>query len=386
MSLPQLSNFQIEQGNDDNPSFGGCFSRDNLPTPLAQKYYIVNLDSQSGPGSHWCLLDNRRSDECMWCDSFGFPPPQEVLEKMNATHKNLVYNDVDVQAIGSEACGWWSEYFADKLGEGHSFRQVVGFAEKQPNPDAYLKTVYQEPIAGHPFEFKKKEFLQSQLSQGGGVFDFVNNRLHFKPRKHATKRFKNFLGATGNQKVVKMEVGRTPVVGAVQSFLNTISLGGYEKKKKKLNYQNVFHNYLIITLANGDKYRIEKNHVIEASLVKSNTSHKYDELLYDIPVDEKVTVNSLIQNAEKDNEKFWQYNPRDNNCQIFVRDLIHKSHLEPDDEDTKHIIKPQDGNQLIESLPKPLQSLPNKITHLAAVGDRVIHGDGIPKPKRRRVK
>jgi hypothetical protein len=384
-SLPPLSNFQIEKGNEHNPSFGGCFSRDNLPLHLDSKYYIVNLDSQSGPGTHWCLLDNRRPHECIYCDSFGFPPPQEVAEKMQATGKhNLVYNDVDVQALGSEACGWWAEYFADKLGEGHDFRQVVGFAEKQPDPDAYLREVYEAPKKGEPFQFKKRSFLQHQLEEGTGIFSFVKNRIHFKPRQHATKRFKNFLDKNGQQAITKIEVGRQPVVGAVQKVLNVLSLGQYEKQKKKLNYDNVYHNYLVITLQIGYKYRIERNHVIEATPVKSVPSHKYDELLYDVPIHSEVKLNSLVANAEKGNNKFWQYDPVDNNCQRFVNDMIYKNHLEPTDPEVMKVLQPQDGKKLLSTLPSPLQAVPRTITDIAAVGDRVIHGDGLEGPPLKR--
>ena len=384
-SLPALTNFQIEKGNEHVSSFGGCFSRDNLPLRLSNKYYIVNLDSESGPGTHWCLLDNRRPDECIWCDSFGYPPPQEVAEKMHATgKKDLVYNDVDVQSLGSDDCGWWSEFFADKLGEGLSFRYVVGFAEKQPDPDAYLSDVYEMPVPGEPFQFKKKEFLKHQLAVGKGLFNFIGNRLHFQPRKHATKRFKTFLDKNGMQDVVKVEVGRTPVVGAVQKVLNVLSLGQYEKQKRKLNYDNVYHNYLVLTLKNGDKYRVEKNHVIEATPVHSQPSQQYDEMLYDIPIDKELKLNSLVTNAEKGNNKFWQYDPADNNCQIFVRDMIHKSELQPKQEsEVNRIIQPQNGKKLIGSLPKPLQHIPKAITTLAAIGDRVVHGDGLQPPSKK---
>lgn len=380
-SLPQLSNFQIEEGNAHAASFGGCFSRDNLPLHLANKYYIVNLDSERGPGTHWCLLDNRRPNECIWCDSFGFPPPQAVAQRMQSTQKNnLVYNDVDVQSLGSEACGWWSEYFADQLGEGHDFRQVVGFAEKHPNPDQYLSEVYEKPKRGEPFQFKKREFLKHQLEVGNGLFQFVKDRLHFKPRKHATKRFQDFLDRTGKEDIVKIEVGRQPVVGAVQSVLNVLSLGEYAKKKRKLQYDDVYHNYLILTLKNGDKYRVEKNHVIEATPIKGNTSHKHDETLYEIPVSTNLNVHSLISNAEKGNDKFWQYDPATNNCQVFVNDLIQKSELQPQNQEVANILKPQEGQQLIESLPTVLQGIPKAVTTLAGVGDRILHGDGLVHP------
>lgn len=385
MPLPELSNVQIEQGNDQDQTFGGCFSRDDLPSHLDSKYYIVNLDSKTGAGTHWTLLDNRRAGECIYCDSYGMPPPEEVAEAMRKTGKpRLLYNDADVQALGSQACGWWSEYFAEELADGKDFRKVVSFAQDQPDPDKYLESVYIKPKAGQPFQFNKRKFLQSHLSTGGGLFDFVKNRIHFRPRKHATKRFAQFLQSEGDKDIQKIQVGRMPVQSGVQKALNVLSLGGYERAKKRLKYNDVYHNFLVVTLKDGKQFRIERNHVVEARSYSPQSKKGHEALLYDVPVTHAVNLNTLIQNAEKNNTKFWRYDPASNNCQAFVRDLVDKNALTPQDPQVAQVLKPQDGQALIKSLPGPLQSVPKLITDAAAVGDRIMHGDGVKQGRKRK--
>lgn len=387
MSLPELSNIQIQKGNDHDDTFGGCYSRNGLPKHLEAKYYIVNLDSKRGPGTHWVLLDNRRTHECIYCDSYGQPPPEEVATAMQQTGKaNLVFSDVDVQALGSQQCGWWAEYFADELADGADLKRVVAFASHHPNPDKYLATVYEKPQPGQPFQFKKQKFIEHQLTKGGGIFDAVKNRLHFKPRKHATKRFTQVLAEEGQNQIVSIQVGQEPVNNLVQKSLNVLSFGEYGKLKKKLHYDDIYHNFMVLTLADGKQFRLEKNHIVEITPYKPIVKKGYEKILYDIPVstDQDITLESLVQNAESGNEKFWLYDPATNNCQYFVRDLIQKSSLTPKDPEILKVIEPQKSVDVMSTLPKVLQSIPRAVTDLAAVGDRLIHGDGVGRKRKRK--
>jgi hypothetical protein len=47
--------------------------------------YIINLQSTyQGNGSHWCCLVVEK-DEAFWHDSFGSPPPIEVIQACKKT-------------------------------------------------------------------------------------------------------------------------------------------------------------------------------------------------------------------------------------------------------------------------------------------------------------
>lgn len=142
MSLKELSNYQINQFENSSPHFGGCYSRDVLP-PIRNRFYIINLDSNSGPGTHWVLLYNCDPHTSYYFDSYGMPPPQEIVEAMKHSNKKRVFNDVDLQALGSDACGWWCMYIANALDEGQNFVTTIKNAAKQkPSPDKYLAQVF----------------------------------------------------------------------------------------------------------------------------------------------------------------------------------------------------------------------------------------------------
>lgn len=48
------------------------FARDDLPTPMSNSYYIINLDDGVGVGTHWVARYVRGGGKSMWFfDSFG---------------------------------------------------------------------------------------------------------------------------------------------------------------------------------------------------------------------------------------------------------------------------------------------------------------------------
>lgn len=74
----------------------GCFVPDEL-TELKKGNYIINLNGQS----HWTglIVD----DPCCYFDSFGFPPNEQLIDKM----KDYVYNPYNIQALPSSSCGFY---------------------------------------------------------------------------------------------------------------------------------------------------------------------------------------------------------------------------------------------------------------------------------------
>ena len=103
---------------------GGVFSRDNLPTHPENKFYIINLDDQSGGGTHWVMLYNV-GDNCIYFDSFGVDPPEEVLDKMRKTCKKMIMNSYRIQHLKSINCGFFCMYVIDGLLEGRDFINLL---------------------------------------------------------------------------------------------------------------------------------------------------------------------------------------------------------------------------------------------------------------------
>jgi hypothetical protein len=76
---------------------------------------IINLmRSDYGNGSHWVGL--HIGDKAIYFDSFGFPPPMEVIEYVRRLgYKRVYYNDVQYQHIDDGYCGQWVLYFLSQL-------------------------------------------------------------------------------------------------------------------------------------------------------------------------------------------------------------------------------------------------------------------------------
>lgn len=110
------------------PGFGGCYMRDDLPSTLPPNTgFIVNLDVSSGPGTHWTAIMNvppktNASPHVCYYDSFGLPPPEELIDK----YGRMYYNTSDHQPILSAACGWYCMYILNEcLDNKQSFLNAV---------------------------------------------------------------------------------------------------------------------------------------------------------------------------------------------------------------------------------------------------------------------
>ena len=371
MSLPELSNFDLIEANKNDSSFGGCFSRNDLPNSLDAKYYIINMDSKSGPGTHWVLVDNRRSNECIYFDSYGMPPPEEVLQRMTKTGKSLVYNDADLQELGSEQCGWWCEYVAEELAKGENFRKVVSFAQSQPHPDKYLQKVFNKSKL--PYKFNMDYFFKQQKKYGTGIFDVIKNRLHFQPSKWPTKRFDLFLKENGDKTIVSIKVGKQPIQTFTTKVLNWMSMGKFNKVKDELKYKDVYHNFLIVKLEDGKKWLIERKHVV---LAKPYVNKMDESKMIWIPIPCDLTLSELIDNASKNDANFWKYDPETSNCQTFVQDIVRKNRIQVPHE-LQEEIEPQNSTKLLSTLPKGMKKIPKLVSNIASVGDRIVFGDGV---------
>ena len=88
--------------------YAGVFPIDLLPDVLKpQQVYILNLDTSKEEGSHWvCLQTIGAPDTITYFDSFGSPPPLEIIPKLLRNGKNIVYSDIAVQSILSQYCGY----------------------------------------------------------------------------------------------------------------------------------------------------------------------------------------------------------------------------------------------------------------------------------------
>lgn len=198
-------------------------------------------------------------------------------------------------------------------------------------------------------------------------------------RKRAPPKVRQFVARNGKDKIITLEVGRTPIAKPVTGFLNTISLGKYSKKKKELGYDNVYHTFLVATLESGKKVKIEKNSQVEITDYKPGTGE-----LRHIPLKEPVPVSKFLEKGEEyfklsdadvsRGQNFWKYDKRTNNCQYFVDDLIRGNATEiAEAPEVSEPFRKQDAEELSKSLPDVSDSILNFKQRL----DHAVSGDGL---------
>jgi hypothetical protein len=192
------------------------------------------------------------------------------------------------------------------------------------------------------------------------------------PRTAASTRFKSFLDANAGKKVVSVQLGRKPIVPVIHKALDAISFGAFSRRQKQLNYDKVYHNYLLVTLDDGKTYKMEKNETILHTPAKASD---FKNQMWDIPLKGKaLNLKDMVATASAGNEsRFYKYRANSDNCQRFTRDMIEKNGLLP--EDNSDAMSVQDAKSLVSAVPFG-ETVTNAITDAASVADRAIHGDG----------
>ena len=79
---------------------------------------------------------------------------------------------------------------------------------------------------------REKAKQKAKQTNGKGIINNIKGRLTLTPRNGPSPQFRQFLAKEGNDKIKNIYIARAPVQSGIQSFLNGISLGGFNKVKK----------------------------------------------------------------------------------------------------------------------------------------------------------
>lgn len=120
------TNFDLARMMKRHKNFHGCFMRDELPSTLHQGGYILNLDTSKGHieaghvvyGSHWVGIYVFPDRTLYWFDSYGFGPPQPLLDKWRSHFRELYSNTAILQKFGQCNCGSLSVQFLKHAEKG----------------------------------------------------------------------------------------------------------------------------------------------------------------------------------------------------------------------------------------------------------------------------
>lgn len=141
----------------------------------------------------------------------------------------------------------------------------------------------------------------------------------------------SFLQKYGHYKVIRLQLCRQPVIGAIREVMNALSFGRLKHELSVRGIDDILHLWCNVEITDGTNIRrflIEKNETVQIGEWKTGSE------CFSVigPSMWSVTLNELIQNASKVHpNEFWLYNPATNNCQQFVLSLLNGSgYLTPD--------------------------------------------------------
>jgi len=107
----------------NEPGWNRVFSRDNLPKRIKDtENGIINMDSTSGPGTHWiCYYNHPKFKDVLYFDSFGLTPPKEIEKFLRTSRKKILLNSAQIQHNQSVLCGYYCIYFILELNKGTNY-------------------------------------------------------------------------------------------------------------------------------------------------------------------------------------------------------------------------------------------------------------------------
>ncbi|HEY9705366.1 MAG TPA: hypothetical protein V6C58_23205 [Allocoleopsis sp.] len=238
-----------------------------------------------------------------------------------------------------------------------------------------------------------KMFIQYKNTHGNknDIINMLGSGLldRFIAQDKLRKPAQQMLDKYGNDKIVKIQVYRTPIFSALKTFLNIISLGKFSSATK--NYDDLFHLAMIITvqLDNGTL----KNLVVEKiSVVNISTSYKTNDKTQVQEVDLKgkdLTLKGMIDETLKSipTKRFYLYDafnsdPNSGNCQRFISDILKANGLmTPELNDFIN----QDAEDIAKNLSSYVPKVARAITDIGAVfgagnDDYALHAVVVKKP------
>jgi hypothetical protein len=142
----------------------------------------------------------------------------------------------------------------------------------------------------------------------------MDSRLNKRP-----KAINDYLSLHGNKGLRRIIVSRKPVSAKIQYIANLVTSGGWGQNMKKLNYDDVYHLFMLVELDDGTLFKLEKNSRVDITL----HDNKLGDTMINIDNIDN-TLNDMFNNAEREYglERIYRYNAFKTNFQMLLVDLI----------------------------------------------------------------
>jgi len=194
-----------------------------------------------------------------------------------------------------------------------------------------------------------------------------------------SNKIKKILKKYGNQKIRAISIGRRPINSLVERAFNIISLGKWSKLRDQYYYDKLFHLFLIITMEDGTIISLEKNSIVTMTENDERCSMKDVECIeLEYPAD-SISLDDFIRKPLEriGKEKYFVYEPFDQNCQIFIRDVLTTFGLYSKKVDN---FVYQDLTEIISGLPWYVKYVAKAVTDLDATVSKITGAGKEPEP------
>lgn len=212
---------------------------------------------------------------------------------------------------------------------------------------------------------------QKIIYRGAGLWDYVTNL--FTANDRYTNKVNAILKKYGDYNISGIIIEKTPIISIIDKAINLISLGKWAEAKKKYNYDDLYHLYLIVSVTAGGQTKrllLEKNQSINISESIPVKTDKTQNINIFPPVNLK--LNSLLQNTlnRVGKDQYFIYDPfGGKNCQNWVKDIFESNGLY-NSRINSFVFQP------IQELKKDLggftTGFSKGVTDIAAFGERLI--------------
>jgi len=220
------------------------------------------------------------------------------------------------------------------------------------------------------------------LREGEGIFQDFVRYFSAGTRKHAPPVVRSFLDKTKGQTITGIQAGRVPISSNLQKVFNVLTFGDYERQRNRLGYNDIYHSFVVVTLNNGQRYKIEKNNVVSVAPYHP----KEKDQLFQVHLTSTTTPEQLLENAENYQEKndqrpnFWTYDHENNNCQYFVDDILkgNKNIMTNEQQASEFTVQPE-AYKTVQGLNKTLPFIKH-IPNATGALHRFYYGSGFKQP------
>ncbi len=93
-----------------NIQLNAVLMKDEATHNLPNGSYIFNLQNHNQSGTHWVALIKQKK-KYYYCDSFGIPPPETLINLLQCSESHFYFNDTQIQHIDSILCGYYCLLF-----------------------------------------------------------------------------------------------------------------------------------------------------------------------------------------------------------------------------------------------------------------------------------